>query len=87
MASKRTSDLIPLCHQINLTSVDVAFALELQDEGRPEQGGWVKVSATAECVGGTGVEVRHLVRPRSPSPPRACADLERLSLAFLRWRP
>ncbi len=28
MAAKRTPDLIPLCHGINLTSVDVEFEVE-----------------------------------------------------------
>ena len=31
MAAKRTPDLIPLCHGINLTSVDVDF--EVEDDG------------------------------------------------------
>lgn len=70
MAAKRTSDLIPLCHQIALSSVDVGFRLEpalarsggtsIGKMGREDGGGWVVVEAKAECVGGTGVEMEAL---------------------------
>lgn len=56
MAAKRTADLIPLCHNIALSGVDVAFELEAAPSGQGD--GWVRVEAQAECVGGTGVEVR-----------------------------
>jgi cyclic pyranopterin monophosphate synthase len=53
MASKKTSDLIPLCHPIALTHVDI----ELQpDESMP--GVYCKV--TTECLGVTGVEMEAL---------------------------
>ncbi|CED82561.1 molybdenum cofactor biosynthesis prote [Phaffia rhodozyma] len=58
MGAKRTSDLIPLCHQINLSSVDVKFEL-IQKTGT-NNGGWVRVDSVAECVGGTGVEMEAL---------------------------
>jgi cyclic pyranopterin monophosphate synthase len=48
MAAKRTPDLIPLCHPIMLSSVDVDF--ELSD-------GSIEVSATARTTGPTGVEM------------------------------
>lgn len=63
MAAKRTSDLIPLCHNINLSGVDVALALQEAEGGGGD--GWVVVEATAECVGGTGVEVRQDIEPKS----------------------
>ena len=47
MAAKRTSDLIPLCHPIALTSVAIDF--DLETEG-------VTVTATARSAGQTGVE-------------------------------
>lgn len=90
MAAKRTSDLIPLCHQINLTSVDVAF--ELERVATDQAGGWVKVCATAECVGGTGVEVRltipmfcPLIVPADlfPSATRQMEALTSVSVALL----
>ena len=51
MAAKRTSELIPLCHPLPLTSVTVDF--ELLAKG-------VRVLATARVVGQTGVEMEAL---------------------------
>ncbi|MGL6235043.1 MAG: cyclic pyranopterin monophosphate synthase MoaC [Segniliparus sp.] len=51
MAAKRTSELIPLCHQIALTKVAVSF--ELDDSG-------VDVEAVAETTDRTGVEMEAL---------------------------
>lgn len=53
MAAKKTSDLIPLCHPIGLTQVEVD--LELADD-LPG----VKISATARTVSQTGVEMEAL---------------------------
>lgn len=52
MAAKRTSDLIPLCHGLPLTSVDVEFRLE--DSGAVEIRAWVKTESR------TGVEMEAL---------------------------
>lgn len=52
-ASKRTSDLIPLCHPIALTRVGVEFALD-------EAASTVAIEVTAETVGRTGVEMEAL---------------------------
>lgn len=52
-AAKRTSDLIPLCHPLPLTKVDVDLAL---DESLPG----VIITATAKTVGKTGVEMEAL---------------------------
>jgi len=52
MAAKRTSDLIPLCHPLPLSSVNVS--LELGDAG-------VEITATAETTAQTGVEMEALV--------------------------
>ncbi|MDQ6773128.1 MAG: cyclic pyranopterin monophosphate synthase MoaC [Candidatus Dormibacteraeota bacterium] len=51
MAAKRTSDLIPLCHPLPLSSVGVHFEL-LEDA--------VRVEATARVTGQTGVEMEAL---------------------------
>src|SRR5690554_104609 len=51
--SKRTSELIPLCHPIPLTRVAVDFALD-EAESR------ITVTVTAETVGRTGVEMEAL---------------------------
>ncbi|NMG28979.1 cyclic pyranopterin monophosphate synthase MoaC [Aromatoleum evansii] len=52
-ASKRTSDLIPLCHPIPLTRVAVEFELN-------EAQSRIDCSVTAETVGRTGVEMEAL---------------------------
>lgn len=52
-ASKRTSDLIPLCHPIALTRVGVEFALDAA-------AATVAIEVTAETVGRTGVEMEAL---------------------------
>lgn len=53
MAAKKTSELIPLCHPIPLTHVDVA--LELDDDA-----GAVHITAAARTIGKTGVEMEAL---------------------------
>ncbi|MCL4824884.1 MAG: cyclic pyranopterin monophosphate synthase MoaC, partial [Anaerolineales bacterium] len=52
-AAKRTSDLIPLCHPLPLSKVDVDLAL---DESLPG----VVVTATVKTSGRTGVEMEAL---------------------------
>jgi cyclic pyranopterin monophosphate synthase len=52
MAAKRTADLIPLCHPLPLTHVDVR--LEVGDEE-------VVIEATAATTAQTGVEMEALV--------------------------
>jgi cyclic pyranopterin phosphate synthase len=52
MAAKRTSDLIPLCHPLALSHVEVT--LEVRDEG-------VEIVAAAETTAQTGVEMEALV--------------------------
>jgi cyclic pyranopterin phosphate synthase len=52
-ASKRTSELIPLCHPLPLTKVDVDLAL---DDSLPG----LEITATAKTIGKTGVEMEAL---------------------------
>ena len=54
MATKKTSELIPLCHPIPLTKVSVDWEL---DENLPG----VKVRVTAKTKGQTGVEMEALM--------------------------
>src|SRR5690606_4575819 len=51
--SKRTSDLIPLCHPIGLTKVGVEFETDEADAT-------IHCSVTTETVGRTGVEMEAL---------------------------
>jgi cyclic pyranopterin phosphate synthase len=52
-AAKKTSDLIPLCHPISLTKVDVDLILKDDIPG-------VVITATARTIGKTGVEMEAL---------------------------
>lgn len=54
MGGKRTSDLIPLCHPIALTDLQVQLTV---DETLPG----VRAEATARTIGPTGVEMEALV--------------------------
>ncbi len=54
LAAKKTAELIPLCHSLALTDVDVVFEL---DEGLPG----VRAEATARTIGRTGVEMEAIV--------------------------
>jgi cyclic pyranopterin monophosphate synthase len=48
-AAKRTAELIPLCHPLALTHVDVEISFAPRNAAR--------ISCTAACVGPTGVEM------------------------------
>jgi cyclic pyranopterin monophosphate synthase len=52
-AAKRTADLIPLCHPLPLTQIDVDVAADASVPG-------VRVTATARVRGRTGVEMEAL---------------------------
>jgi cyclic pyranopterin phosphate synthase len=52
LAAKRTADLIPLCHPLALTDIDVALAFVGRDR--------VRITCSAACVGPTGVEMEAL---------------------------
>ena len=52
-AAKRTSDLIPLCHPLPITHIDVTLTL---DDAIPGVG----ISATVKTTGKTGVEMEAL---------------------------
>src|SRR5664279_2377723 len=58
MAAKRTPDIIPMCHAIALTGVDVVFSEIIEPDASGCVG--IKVVATASCVGQTGVEMEAL---------------------------
>ena len=53
MAAKRTPELIPLCHPLLLTKVDVGFAID-------EERSCIEITATVRCQGKTGVEMEAL---------------------------
>jgi len=52
MAAKRTGELIPLCHPLPLTHIDLAVDVRAES---------VEIRATAETIAQTGVEMEALV--------------------------
>jgi len=52
-ASKKTSDLIPLCHNIELSSVNIDFEVNTPKK-------YIECFATVSCCGRTGVEMEAL---------------------------
>lgn len=54
MGAKKTADLIPLCHPIPITHIDVAFSLLDQENA-------VRCQVTCKTVGKTGIEMEALV--------------------------
>ena len=53
MAAKKTSELIPMCHTLLLTGVDLTFDLNEADCA-------VDITAAVKCTGVTGVEMEAL---------------------------
>ena len=55
MGAKKTPDLIPMCHPILLTSVDISF----QEADQPDREGRcsITITATDKTTGPTGVEM------------------------------
>lgn len=53
MASKRTPDLIPMCHPLMITSVKVELNPNLENSS-------VEIHATCKTVGQTGIEIEAL---------------------------
>jgi cyclic pyranopterin phosphate synthase len=53
MGAKKTSDIIPLCHPLPITGVDLTFDLD-------EESSAVEIEASARVVGKTGVEMEAL---------------------------
>lgn len=53
MGAKRTPDIIPMCHPILISGVDIEFALD-------EEKCAVAITATVSSIGATGVEMEAL---------------------------
>ncbi|NOX20830.1 MAG: cyclic pyranopterin monophosphate synthase MoaC [Nitrospirae bacterium] len=53
MASKKTSELIPLCHPLSITKVDVDFNILPQENA-------IEIQARVKTIGQTGVEMEAL---------------------------
>ena len=55
MAAKQTASLIPMCHPLSITGVDIYFSLQ-------EAKHLIVIEAQVKIVGQTGVEVQDRVR-------------------------
>ncbi len=53
MGAKKTSDIVPMCHNINITGVDIAFDVQREK-------GCIEITASARTVGKTGIEMEAL---------------------------
>ena len=53
MGAKRTSEIIPMCHNVPLSGVDIDFQMNEAEHA-------VEITATAKCSGQTGVEMEAL---------------------------
>ena len=53
MGAKKNSDLIPMCHPLMLTGVDISFDLDSEKHA-------IRIDATVRCKGETGVEMEAL---------------------------
>lgn len=53
MAAKKTSEIIPMCHPLNITSVEVSFEYD-------EKGGRIQIESKVKIKGMTGVEMEAL---------------------------
>ena len=51
-AAKKVAELIPMCHQINLTFVDINFSIKKE---------YIKISSTVKTNQATGVEIEALM--------------------------
>lgn len=54
MGAKKTSELIPMCHPLNITSVEISFAPDKRDSK-------VGITARVKLSGKTGVEMEALI--------------------------
>ena len=53
MAAKRTADLIPLCHPLSITRIDIDLELDIEEST-------INCTTLVETIGQTGVEIEAL---------------------------
>lgn len=54
MGAKKTSDMIPMCHNIFLTGADIAFEIDTENNS-------IHIESTVKTLGKTGVEMEALM--------------------------
>ncbi len=60
MAAKRTSELIPLCHPLPITGVDMAFVMDVDPSSAGQGHARLEIRATVRVTSQTGVEMEAL---------------------------
>jgi cyclic pyranopterin phosphate synthase len=53
MAAKRTSELIPMCHPLEISNIDITFNLKGKNR--------IQIKSKVKCLGKTGVEMEALM--------------------------
>ena len=53
MAAKKTGELIPLCHPLGITAIDIDFIIDRKKS-------WVMIESRVQTIGQTGVEMEAL---------------------------
>ncbi len=53
MAAKRTSELIPMCHPLEISNIEITFNLKGKDR--------IQIKSRVKCLGKTGVEIEALM--------------------------
>lgn len=53
MAAKKTGELIPLCHPLGITAIDIDFVIDRKKS-------WVVITSRVQTIGQTGVEMEAL---------------------------
>ena len=59
MAAKKTGDLIPMCHPLELTGIEILFSCDTA-------AGEVSIEATVQTIGRTGVEMEAMTPSARP---------------------
>ncbi|MCK9273658.1 MAG: cyclic pyranopterin monophosphate synthase MoaC [Syntrophales bacterium] len=54
LAAKKTSDIIPMCHPLSLTNIEIDFSADSEK-------GKISIKSTARTIGRTGVEMEALM--------------------------
>ncbi len=53
MAAKRTSELIPMCHPLDISNIEITFNLKGENK--------IQIKSKVKCLGRTGVEMEALM--------------------------
>ena len=84
MACKKTSEIIPMCHPIPITGVDIAFEWSVNEE---EQTYTLLITASVKTKGNTGVEMEALTAASATALTRSAQSNSKARADRPRQRP